>query len=105
MSATGNLPEMVTVWKLKNGVARPIAVRCKKPGYPNRDEDGETMYENSHYADEATAWAYLLECRASWVRSAASRVREARESLAKAEADLVEAAMLKDAAERAHEDR
>ncbi len=67
----------MTVWHAI-GTA-PVAVECEVPGYPNLDANGATMYENTHFADEAAAWAQVLaECYAgeSLDASAVIRVEE-----------------------------
>jgi hypothetical protein len=83
----------------------PREVECEAGGYPCKDADGRTQYENSHFDDEDKAWEELIANANAGVRLAASDVRERRARLAEAEKHLVDDALLADAIRLAHEQR
>ena len=49
-----------TVYYVSDGDDRPEPVECVSPGYPNLDERGRTMYDNSHFRTEQEAWEWLI---------------------------------------------
>jgi len=79
---------------------RPEPVECDVPGYPNRDANGEQMFENTHFATEGEAWEKLVEGHRLHQEAMAHYVREARERLAKTEQQLVQAALDREECDR-----
>ena len=47
-------------WKYSLAEARAVAVECAERGYPHKDADGETQFENTHFDHESKAWEKLL---------------------------------------------
>jgi hypothetical protein len=93
------------VWKLRDNATAPVEIECAAPGYPNLDAAGDIIYSNTHFTDEATAWARLRDDRNAHLRRASTDVRKARASLARHEGQLVEAALLLEEFERRADER
>lgn len=76
------------------GTPHPVEVEAENPTYPNEDNDGLTIYENTHFADREKAWAYLLrEVQAG----AALRLRclkQAERDMEKARTEFIDAARI-----------
>lgn len=68
---------------------RPILVQCEKLGYPNTDEHGATMYENTHFREEPLAYRSLMENQFAGVELAAGRIKDVEAQLAKAKEAMV----------------
>lgn len=67
------------LWKV-DATAGTVRQVAGEP-YPGRDEEGDKCYENTHFADETTAWEKLLRETAAGVALAGSAVVEARRQL------------------------
>jgi hypothetical protein len=72
----------------------PRAVECKRAGYPNTDADGDKMYDNTHFANEAEAWKQLRQEREAHVRISGGTVAQAKRELQRAEQSAAFAAEL-----------
>lgn len=59
---------MPTVYKADARQTAPVPVVCEVPGYPNRDADGNVMYDNTHFENEADAWERLIQEHAAGVK-------------------------------------
>jgi len=82
------------VYKATGLMIKPEPVKCKRPGHPNLDANGYTMYVNTHFLTEAEAWRHLQNEREAHLRNAAASVEYAEEELKKAQARLLEAGKL-----------
>jgi hypothetical protein len=83
---------MVTVYRIDESGAEPVAVECRTPGYPNRDVSGAVMYDNTHYRTLAEAWGAQMEDAEAQVSLAGRSVAQAREALRGAEVEAGQAA-------------
>lgn len=73
--------------------AEVIAVECDPVGYPNKDERGETQYDNTHFATWEEAHKRLLaEIKAS-LSLGTHALRDVRETTARYTAALADDAM------------
>jgi hypothetical protein len=82
------------VYEARGNMTEPRPVECEKPGYPNVDVDGNTMYENTHFINEDDAWDQLKGEREAHVSNAAGNVEYAEMELQKAKENLVNASLL-----------
>lgn len=82
---------MITVFYA--GKTGPIPVECETPGWPNRDIDGNTMYDNTHFPTEAEAWKRVLAEADAHVEMEARHVQHLRQTLQDEEKKLVEAVL------------
>ena len=71
-----------------------VAVECDRVGHPHNDADGKRQYENTHYDCEADAAVSLIVEADAVLRIETREVAHQRAALAKAEAALVEAALV-----------
>lgn len=78
----------VYVIKLEEGVVSPV--QCETIGWPNRDEFGAVMYDNSHFLSESEAKKALLQNLEAWrqiterdLEKAARRIESLKEELEK----------------------
>lgn len=53
-------------------------VECETPGYPNKDVEGDVMYENTHFATAGEAWDRLESCCKAAVNLAGVHLAEIR---------------------------
>ena len=96
--------ERYTVWRVKEDATRPVAVQCEEPGYPNKDENGQTMHDNDTFLRESDAWAALLRERLAHHHLAASDYEQAATVCDRASVKLTVAAALRARAEKAFAD-
>ena len=98
---------MATMFKVKYGTPRPIAVDCETPSYPERerDADGDQILNNTHFLSEDDAWETLLREHDAGQYLAVRNVQRLREELAAAEKELCDAAILATAARNAFQAR
>lgn len=96
---------MPTMFKVKYGTPRPIAVDCETPSYPERDADGDQILDNTHFLSEDDAWETLLREHDAGQYLAVRNVQRLREELAAAEKELCDAAILATAARTAFQER
>ena len=83
---------------------KPIAQEVEKIGFPNLDADGETQYENTHFADQTKAWnALIIELEATLSHDSKSVIR-ATQDLQKAKDRLSDTCILLENAKRGRED-
>ena len=61
--------------------------------WPGTDEDGDTCYENTHFANEADAWKSLEAEARAWLSLATDGLKYAREEVARREKECADAAM------------
>ncbi len=47
-------------WKCNEAARCVVAVECAEVGYPHKDADGFTQFDNTHFDSEADAWCRLL---------------------------------------------
>jgi len=80
--------------RYREGATSVTAVECEKVGYPHKDADGETQYDNTHFDTESEAWAAVMSGREAHVSAAGSAVKSAERQLALANEGAVEAARL-----------
>lgn len=75
-------------FKYDSATRNVVAVECQDVGHPNRDADGETQFNNTHFDTEEPCWDHALtDCRAG-VRLATRRLQEASRALQVAKDDL-----------------
>ena len=91
------------LWKrdTKNWTVRQV----EGEPYPGEDSEGDTCYENTHFADEQDAWDSLLSEAKAWVSLAAGRVIRTRGELRCAECEAADAVVAMRDAWQAFEDR
>jgi hypothetical protein len=75
-------------WDLANAIVR--AVECPKPSYPNKDADGDKIFENTHFKREEDAWKHLEDEASAWVRSTARELADLRNRETKATRELAD---------------
>lgn len=92
------------VWTTIADVPHPVKVKCETFGWPNFDENGERMYDNSHWRSEAEAWAYLIRNLNAFVQLSGRRVQECKDRLSDAYREAGDAAALYSAASENYED-
>ncbi len=85
---------MTTMWKVVYGQAAPVEVLAEKPEWPNKDADGDQIFENTHFTDEAEAWKKHELEHLSWVQLTARDFRETQQTLQQRQAKCAEAALL-----------
>lgn len=95
---------MITVWYASDSIDAPEPVECEQPGYPRRDVQGRTMYENSHFGTEAEAWKYLQRSGRVGQELSSRAYAHAQETLAKATAQLAEDAARRTRIETGYEE-
>ena len=83
------------LWKARGGDEDPgiIEVECPKGRYPACDADGETIFDNTHFDTEAEAWERLAGDAAAGLSMTTGHVVDLRTRLAKAEREVVDAAV------------
>lgn len=99
---------MPQVWKISlNGddLDAPRLVECETVGYPNKDADMDTMYDNTHFLDEITAWVKLQQEVDASVHLDASAVRKLRVQVAEVEKSLIESTLKAETVRRNRERR
>ena len=79
-------------WKVRYGYSRPKLVECDVLVHPGLDSDGDKMFVNTHFADEAAAWEQLMAETLAGVRLAGARLAEQRRVLEKLTDDAARAA-------------
>jgi hypothetical protein len=89
---------MAKMFRVKWGIPHPIEVEAEIPEWPNKDADGNTIYENTHFLKAEDAWPVLLREHEAGVSLHCSQVNQLRHQLRKAESDLVEATLHNEAA-------
>lgn len=71
--------------------AQIIEKRCEALGWPNVTHDGDLMYENTHFADKASAIARARESAESGLRFCQEAIARKERELATLRADLTHA--------------
>lgn len=88
---------MVTMWRVDSCYTdrepEPHLVECEIPEYPNRDSDGRTICDNTHFQDKSHAWAQLLSEAQAGVSLTSAGVRSAERTLARAKEELCKRAL------------
>lgn len=77
---------------LSAGAIRRVA--CAIPAYPHLDEDGDKIFENTHFATEEAAWAHLEAEASAWVRDTAKRLETIRQNEVVATRELADRSLL-----------
>lgn len=79
-------------YKVKTG--RVVAVECEKMEYPLRDNDGDIIYINTHFATKKEALEKAIrECNA-WVKMNTDRVKQIRTEELKLQKETMDALIL-----------
>lgn len=92
------------MYKVVSGKPGPVPVMADLPSYPNRDADGDTIFENTHFLNLDAAWEYHLAEHRAGQSIAAGNLEYARAELEKREKLLCDAALAYSAALKAHEE-
>lgn len=82
----------------------PVPVECPDPKWPNADADGQTIYENTHFAVIADAWEKLQAEVDARVCLRCTRVNDLRLRLAEAEKRLIDDTLMANAVREARKD-
>lgn len=82
---------MSIMYRVDYGKPVPTAVECEMPEYPNKDADGNTIYENTHFGWEEDAREKLEAEQGAGVSLTTRRVTRIRVELDAAEKELVDA--------------
>lgn len=98
------MAEQHVVWFANSVTGRPERRTCEKPGYPNSDDQGETMYENTHYSTERAAWLQVIRETKAGAKLGASAVMQARAELLRVEKRALDDLLLAIRAESAFEE-
>lgn len=61
------------------------AVECQQPSWPHLDADGQAIYFNTHFTDEAAAWQQVLSEAEAAMNNALDRVARLQHELQQAE--------------------
>ena len=75
-------------WYSGQGV--PVQVECPERGWPNRDAEGRTQYDNTHWDHESDAWARSLSNARAGVNLSRSSVEQLQDRLEAATRRLTE---------------
>ena len=63
---------------------KPVRVACPHGRYPAKDADGETVYANTHFANEKAAWEHIHDDVMAEISLAGCGVETARAELLQA---------------------
>lgn len=72
--------------------------------YPGKDEEGDTCYSNTHFESEDEAWKSLHGEAAARLSLATRGLIDAKNAVANAQAECVDAALAVEMAKRNHAD-
>jgi hypothetical protein len=93
--------DLFEAWFADGQTLRPRMVTCAEREAGTRDSEGNMMFINTHFATEAEAWTKVIGEARAGQSLAAGELRRCQERAARAEKDLVDAALGRDGAERA----
>jgi hypothetical protein len=79
-------------YKRKGDTPHPIEVDVEHLRYPEKDSEGDTIYENTHFATKVECWESIRQNTVAWVSLAGSRVAQAKAGLRAAEVEAANAA-------------
>ena len=79
-------------WRVDDDAPVPIEVECEQRGYPHKDAEGHTQYDNTYFDTEDEAWKQAQRNAEAFVRLAASSVKQAEAKLASAREYAADAA-------------
>lgn len=79
-------------WKRSKEGPWPVEVECPRPSRANKDVDGDTIYENSHFKTEKACWEEIRANVEATVAIRGDRVNELRRMLVAAEHEAADAA-------------
>lgn len=77
---------------LKTGTVSPV--ECASTDYLEKDADGATIYENTHFQEEPDAWEALEQEAHAWVKSGARTLEGLRKREAEATRELADSTLV-----------
>ena len=77
-----------------------VEVECPNGRFPERDADGETVYDNTHFDTRAQAVRACHDSATAQCRYIALSIRSARDHLQRLEMDAADACVFLESAER-----
>jgi len=80
-----SLETPLVMWRADTEQLRAVRVECPDGLHPNKDADGHNIYENTHYATEAEAWAHLRTHVEIGVKCAGEAIERLERELTKAQ--------------------
>lgn len=91
-------------WRGGDGYDAPSPVHCDPVGYPHKDADGLTQFENTHFATEAEAWDAIRRSAEASQFLDARYVNSAQRELDKASRALVHSALRRARVDEAYDE-
>jgi hypothetical protein len=82
------------MFRVQYGTPHPVEVQAETPAYPNRDSDGQTIFENTHFLERTKAWKCCVDEHLAGLKLDSAKVETLRQQLAAAEKRLADAALL-----------
>ena len=79
------------MWRGTSNMTSPIEVACPDGLHPNKDADGISIYENTHFKTEREAWQNIEDNVTAGVSLAGSEVKRAEEMMRLAEKNAADA--------------
>jgi hypothetical protein len=76
------------MFRVQYGTPRPVEVEAETPAYPNRDSDGQTIFENTRFLERANAWDYWVREHLAGLKLDSAKVEILRQQPAAAEKRL-----------------
>lgn len=95
---------MTKMWKVVYGSPAPVEVEAEVPCWPNRDEAGEQIFENTHFLSIEEAWPKHLAEHKAGFSNHATDVNYQRRLLEDREKHLIKASLAYDATLKAHKE-
>jgi len=83
---------------------KPVAVECPEPSWPNKDADGETIFNNTHFVLEGETWEKLRSEHEATLRMAAGSLRSARARVDELTKELADVVLEREECERNFDD-
>lgn len=83
---------VLKLWRADLEEMKAIQVECPDGRYPEKDADGESIYENSHYDKEEDAVECVRRNAEAYVKMAGDRIIEAERNLAEQKDNAANAA-------------
>lgn len=80
------------MWRADKEKWEPVLVACPNGLYPEKDADGISIFENSHFESKALAWEFLLLESEAWVCLSGNDVVRVENTLAQVRSEAAEAA-------------
>jgi hypothetical protein len=79
---------MTTMFRVQYGTPSPVEVEAETPACPNRDSDGQTIFENTRFLERANAWDYWVREHLAGLKLDSAKVEILRQQPAAAEKRL-----------------